>query len=49
MYGEILFTGIYSALLCIFFLKNPFIRNFYRMDASYKCFMTAFFGLYLYL
>ena len=49
MYGEILFTGIYSALLCIFFLKNPFIRTFYRMDGSYKCFMTAFFTLFIFI
>lgn len=49
MYGEILFTGIYSALLCIFFLKNPFIRTFYRMDGSYKYFMTAFFTLFIFI
>ena len=26
MYSEILFTGLYSALLCIFFLKSPWIK-----------------------
>lgn len=48
MYGEILFTGIYSAILCIFFLKNPWIRTFYRIDQNYKYFMTAFFTLFIF-
>ena len=48
MYGEILFTGIYSAILCIFFLKNPWIRTFYRIDSNYKYFMTAFFTLFIF-
>lgn len=32
MYSEIVFTGIYSALLCLFFLKSPTIRMLYRTD-----------------
>src|SRR5699024_149794 len=30
MIGEVLFTGLYSALLCIFFLKFPLIKDFIR-------------------
>lgn len=49
MYGEILFTGIYSALLCIFFLKNSYIKTLYRSDIDYKYFMTAFFTLFIFI
>ena len=46
MISEIIFTGIYSSLLCIVFLKLPFIRNIYRNNAYL---MTAFFGLFIFI
>lgn len=46
MISEIIFTGIYSALLCIVFLKLPFISNIYRNNAYL---MTAFFGLFIFI
>lgn len=49
MYGEILFTGIYSSLLCIFFLKNNFIQSLYRNNSDYKYLMTAFFTLFIFI
>ncbi len=49
MYGEILFTGIYSALFCIFFLKSNWIRGLYRFDMENKYFMTAFFALFIFM
>ena len=49
MYGEILFTGIYSALLCLLFLKLPFIKEFIRYDIEEKYFMTAFFALFVFV
>lgn len=49
MKGEILFTGAYSALLCVFFLKSPFISSFYRVDPNQKYLMTAFFGLFIFM
>ncbi len=49
MLGEILFTGLYSALLCIFFLKSPWIHSFFRPDAVDKYLMTAFFGLFIFM
>ena len=49
MYSEILFTGIYSSLLCIFFLKSPWIRAIYRVNESNKYLMTAFFALFIFM
>ncbi len=49
MYGEILFTGIYSSLLCLFFLKSPLLYSFYRYDVDNKYFMTAFFALFIFM
>lgn len=49
MMGEILFTGCFSALLCIFFLKSPWIHDLYRIDETNKYLMTAFFGLFIFI
>ena len=47
MINEILFTGIYSAVLCILFLKVPIFQMLYR--TSNKYFLTAFFGLLIFI
>ena len=44
MFNQILVTGIYSSLLCVFFLKNKYIVNFFGDDL-----MTAFFGLIIFI
>lgn len=49
MAGEILFTGLYSSILCILFLKVPFIKNFFRPDNNDLYLMTAFFGLFIFM
>ncbi|MBR1679910.1 MAG: calcium-translocating P-type ATPase, PMCA-type [Bacilli bacterium] len=49
MYSEIIFTGLYSALLCIFFLKSPWIKSLIRMDSNQKYFMTAYFALFIFI
>ena len=49
MYGELLFTGIYSALLCLAFLKFPIFKVLVRADADYRYFMTAFFTLFVFI
>ncbi len=49
MMKEILFTGLFSALLCIFFLKSPWIHSLYRIDETDKYLMTAFFGLFIFI
>ena len=49
MYSEILFTGIYSSALCVFFLKSPWIASIYRMNGTDKYLMTAFFALFIFM
>lgn len=49
MLSEILFTGFYSSLLCVLFLKVPFFKQLFRPDATDKYFMTAFFGLFIFI
>ena len=49
MLNEILFTGIYSALLCILFLKIPLVYDLFRIDQANKYFMTGFFGLFIFM
>ena len=49
MKGEIFFTGLYSSLLCVLFLKVPFIKNLFRYDNNYKYLMTAFFALFIFM
>lgn len=45
MISEILITGFYTTILCVLFLKVPFIKNLFSSD---KAFMTAFFGLFIF-
>lgn len=49
MLNEILFTGIYSSLLCILFLKLPVITNLFRNSSDNIYLMTAFFGLFIFM
>ncbi len=49
MFGEIIFTGIYSATLCILFLKLPIIREIFRVGENYKYLMTAYFALFIFI
>ena len=48
MKNEIIFTGLYTSILCILFLKLPFITHFFRKDLSNIYLMTAFFGLFIF-
>ncbi len=47
MYSQIIINSIYSATLCILFLKLPLIKEFIRSD--YKHFMTAYFALFIFI
>ena len=47
MLSEIFFTGIYSFLLCLFFLKSKYIFSIYRNNYTYL--MSAFFGLFIFI
>lgn len=49
MLNEILFTGAYSALLCILFLKTNIIRGLFRGELGDKYLLTAFFGLFIFI
>ena len=49
MLNEILFTGGYSALLCVFFLKSPFIKSMFRLENHDQYLLTAFFGLFIFI
>ena len=49
MIGEVLFTGLYSAILCILFLKLPIVREFIRVGENYKYLMTAYFALFIFI
>lgn len=49
MWHEIIFTGTYSSLLCILFLKLPFISTFFRDGENNQYLMSAFFGLFIFI
>lgn len=49
MRDEILFTGAYSSLLCVLFLKLPIFKSLFRVGLDDKYFMTAFFGLFIFM
>ena len=48
MWNEIMFTGFYSAILCILFLKIPTIINKFRIGSNNEYLMTAFFALFIF-
>lgn len=49
MLDEILFTGFYSSLLCVLFLKLPIFKGLFRPASDNIYFMTAFFGLFIFI
>ena len=49
MLNQIFYTGIYSSILCILFLKLPFIKQLFRQDINDKYLYTAFFGLFIFI
>lgn len=49
MYSQIIITGLYSALLCIFFLKAPIIKQLIRPSSDNKYLMTAYFALFIFI
>lgn len=49
MRDEIFFTGAYSSLLCVIFLKSSFIHGLFRNGVNDEYFMTAFFGLFIFM
>ena len=49
MFNQILFTGLFSSLICLIFLTNPIFKNIYRPDPNNKYFMTGFFALFIFM
>ena len=49
MYKEIIFTGLYSALLCVLFLKLPIFKSLIRIGTNYEYLMTAYFALFIFI
>jgi magnesium-transporting ATPase (P-type) len=49
MLNAILFTGIFTSALCIWFLKSPYIKSLFREGVGEQYFMTAFFGLFIFM
>ena len=49
MFNEIIVTGLYSTILCIFFLKSKFISSMFRYSIDNKYLLTAFFGLFIFI
>lgn len=47
MFSEIIITGLYSAILCILFLKLPIIKEIIRFDNNSKYLMTAYFAMFI--
>ena len=48
MFKEILFTGLYTSLLGIFFLKSDFVYNFIRYSSDYRYLYTAYFAFFIF-
>ena len=48
MWGQILITGFYTAILCLFFLKVPLLHKFFRVSPDDRYLQTAFFTLFLF-
>ena len=49
MIGEIVFTGLYSSIICLLFLKLPIINSLFRDSVDKVYLMTAFFGLFIFI
>lgn len=49
MYSQILFTSLYTILLCILFLKSSIMQNVFHFSDGGAYFMTAFFALFIFI
>ncbi len=46
MINEVIFIGLYSVIICLLFLKLPYINNIYETNIKL---LTAFFGLFIFM
>jgi calcium-translocating P-type ATPase len=49
MYSQIGFTGLFSLLLCVCFLKLPVLSEHFRYGENGSYFWTAFFALFIFI
>ena len=49
MYSEIIWTGLYCAILCILFLKLPIVKDFIRPSENNEYLMTAYFAMFIFM
>ena len=49
MINEVICSGLYSFLICIWFLKSNIIKEIYVIGDDYRYLYTAFFGLFIFL
>jgi len=48
MANQIFFTGLYTTVLCVLFLKLPNIHNLFRYSPNNNFLMTGFFALFMF-
>nr|WP_312579654.1 calcium-translocating P-type ATPase, PMCA-type [Sedimentibacter sp.] len=48
MANQIFFTGFYTTILCVLFLKLPQVNNLFRYSPDNKFLMTGFFALFMF-
>ena len=49
MLHQILFTGLYSLLVCVIFLRFELFKALFRVSAGDAVFMTAFYALFIFM
>ena len=49
MYSEIIWTGLYCAIICILFLKLPIVKSLIRVGDNNKYLMTAYFAMFIFM
>ena len=49
MYTEVLFTGLYSSFLSLYFLTSKYIKSLFRYNKDNIYLMTGFFALFIFM
>ena len=49
MYSQIIWTGLYCAIVCMLFLKLPIVKSFVRSDDNNRYLMTAYFAMFIFM
>ena len=49
MFNEIVVTGLFSMVLCVFFLKSSWVSSMFRYSVDDRYLLTAFFGMFIFI